>query len=160
MLLPAASRSASAHGETPPHFSLRASVARSARIRGTFRRASGVSFRSTLRFYKYTSFMARGTNITPQETRPCSLTRQRLCYNKYVILLDRVTKIYGKEGSSALNRVSLHVEPKEFVILVGTSGAGKSTLLKILTREERPTSGKIVVGGIDYDTLKDKNIPL
>jgi len=77
-----------------------------------------------------------------------------------VILLDRVTKIYGKEGTPALNRVSLHVEPKEFVILVGTSGAGKSSLLKILTREERPTSGKIVVGGIDYDTLKDKNIPL
>lgn len=78
-----------------------------------------------------------------------------------MILLDRVTKIYGKDSNKpALNRVSLHVEPKEFVILVGTSGAGKSTLLKILTREERPTSGKIVVGGIDYDTLKDRNIPL
>jgi len=77
-----------------------------------------------------------------------------------MILLDRVTKIYGKDSQPALNRVSLHVEPKEFVILVGTSGAGKSTLLKILTREERPTSGKVVVGGIDYDTLKDKNIPL
>jgi cell division transport system ATP-binding protein len=54
----------------------------------------------------------------------------------------------------------VHIEPEEFVIIVGTSGAGKSTLLKILTREERPTSGKVVVGGIDYDTLKDKNIPL
>lgn len=77
-----------------------------------------------------------------------------------MILLDRVTKIYGKDSKPALNRVSLHIEPKEFVILVGTSGAGKSTLLKVLTREERPTSGKIVVGGIDYDSLKDKNIPL
>ncbi len=77
-----------------------------------------------------------------------------------MILLDRVTKLYGKDTKPALNRVSLHIEPKEFVILVGTSGAGKSTLLKILTREERPTSGKIVVGGIDYDSLKKKNIPL
>lgn len=77
-----------------------------------------------------------------------------------MILLDRVTKVYGKEAKPALNRVSLHVEAKEFVILVGTSGAGKSTLLKILTREEKPTSGKIVVGGVDYDTLKDKHIPL
>lgn len=77
-----------------------------------------------------------------------------------MILLDRVTKIYGKDSKPALNRVSLHIEPKEFVILVGTSGAGKSTLLKVLTREERPTSGKVVVGGIDYDSLKDKNIPL
>ena len=77
-----------------------------------------------------------------------------------MILLDRVTKTYGKTTKPALNRISLHVEPKEFVILVGTSGAGKSTLLKVLTREEKPTSGKIVVGGIDYDTLKDKHIPL
>lgn len=77
-----------------------------------------------------------------------------------MILLDRVTKIFGKEGKPALNRVSLHIEPKEFVIIVGTSGAGKSTLLKLLTREEKPTNGKIVVGGIDYDSLKDKNIPL
>ena len=46
------------------------------------------------------------------------------------------------------------------MILVGTSGAGKSTLLKLLTREEKPTSGKIVVGGIDYDKLSDKDIPL
>ena len=77
-----------------------------------------------------------------------------------MILLDRVTKVYSKDAEPALNRISLHIEPKEFVILVGTSGAGKSTLLKILTREEKPTSGKIVVGGIDYDTLKDRQVPL
>ena len=77
-----------------------------------------------------------------------------------MILLDRVTKSYDKDTNSALNRVSLFIEPREFVILVGSSGAGKSTLLKLLTREEKPTSGKIVVGGIDYDTLKDKHIPL
>ena len=77
-----------------------------------------------------------------------------------MILLDRVSKVYSKEGSPALNRVSLHIEPKEFVIIVGTSGAGKSTLLKLLTREERQTSGKIVVGGIDYDTLRKRHIPL
>jgi len=60
----------------------------------------------------------------------------------------------------AVERISLHVEPREFVIIVGSSGAGKSTLLKLLTKEEKPTSGKIVVGGIDYDKLKDKDIPL
>ena len=77
-----------------------------------------------------------------------------------MILLDRVTKSYGKEMKPALNRVSLFIQPKEFVVMVGTSGSGKSTLLKLLTREEKPTSGKIVVGGIDYDSLKDKDIPL
>lgn len=76
-----------------------------------------------------------------------------------MILLDRVTKVYNR-NSTALDRVSLHVEPKEFVIIIGKSGAGKSTLLKLLTREERPTSGKIVIGGIDYDKLKDRDIPL
>ncbi len=77
-----------------------------------------------------------------------------------MILLDRVTKTYGKASKPALNRISVHISAGEFVILVGTSGAGKSTLLKLLTREEKPSSGKIVVGGIDYDTLKDKHIPL
>lgn len=77
-----------------------------------------------------------------------------------MILLDRVSKVYSKRSTPALDRISLHVEAKEFVIVVGQSGAGKSTLLKLLTREERPTSGKIIIGGIDYDKLKDKNIPL
>lgn len=77
-----------------------------------------------------------------------------------MILLDRVTKTYGKVATPALDRISLHVEPKEFVIVVGQSGAGKTTLLRLLTREEKPTSGKIIVGGIDYDKLKDHDIPL
>src|SRR3954464_3071781 len=77
-----------------------------------------------------------------------------------MILLDRVTKTYNKNLGPALDRVSLHIEPKEFVIVVGQSGAGKSTLLKLLTREERPTSGKIIIGGVDYDKLRDRDIPL
>ncbi|HEV2403291.1 MAG TPA: cell division ATP-binding protein FtsE [Candidatus Saccharimonadales bacterium] len=77
-----------------------------------------------------------------------------------MILLDRVTKIYGKASAPALDRISLHVEPKEFVIVVGQSGAGKTTLLRLLTREEKPSSGKIIVGGIDYDHLHDRDIPL
>lgn len=76
-----------------------------------------------------------------------------------MILLDRVTKVYNRK-STALDRISLHVEPKEFVIIVGKSGAGKSTLLKLLTKEEKPTSGKIVIGGLDYDKLRDRDIPL
>jgi len=75
-----------------------------------------------------------------------------------MILIDRVTKKYGKKA--ALYKVSLHIEPKEFVIVVGKSGAGKSTLLKLLTREEKPTSGKIIVGGLDYDDLPDRDIPM
>lgn len=75
-----------------------------------------------------------------------------------MILFDRVTKAYGRD-ITALSRVNLHIEDKEFVSIVGTSGAGKSTILKLLTREEIQTSGKIVVAGVDYDTLHPKDIP-
>lgn len=74
-----------------------------------------------------------------------------------MILLDRVAKNYG--SNTALARVNLHIHPKEFVTVVGESGAGKSTLIRLLTREEKPSSGKIIVGGIDYEGLKRRDIP-
>lgn len=77
-----------------------------------------------------------------------------------MITLDRVTMKYGRALKPALDNVSLSVGAGEFAILVGASGAGKSTLLKVLTRVEKPTSGKIIVGGIDYDALEDRDIPL
>ena len=76
-----------------------------------------------------------------------------------MILLDRVSKSYDKSRAASLDRVSINVDAKEFVIVIGQSGAGKTTLLRLLTREERQTSGKIIVGGIDYDKLKDRDIP-
>lgn len=76
-----------------------------------------------------------------------------------MILLDRVSKTYAKAEKPAVNRISLHIGAKEFVSIIGPSGSGKSTLLKLLTREEKPDLGKIVVGGIDYDSLKDREIP-
>jgi cell division transport system ATP-binding protein len=75
-----------------------------------------------------------------------------------VILFDRVTKVYPNK-SVALSGLNLHIQPKEFVTVVGSSGAGKSTLIKLLTREEVQTSGKIIVGGVDYDTVAPANVP-
>lgn len=75
-----------------------------------------------------------------------------------MILFDRVTKMYGPKAI-ALSGLNLHIQPKEFVTIVGPSGAGKSTLIKLLTREEKQTSGKIIVGGVDYDTIADKATP-
>ena len=82
------------------------------------------------------------------------------CYNKRNDSFGQGNEDLQQELGAGIDRVSLHVEPNEFVIIVGQSGAGKSTLLKLLTREERPTSGKIIVGGIDYDKLRDRDIPL
>jgi len=75
-----------------------------------------------------------------------------------MIVLDRVSKIYPNK-SVALDRISLKVDPREFVIIIGPTGSGKTTLLRLLTREEKQSKGKIVVGGIDYDKLNDKDIP-
>lgn len=61
--------------------------------------------------------------------------------------------------SIALSGLNLHIQPKEFVTIVGSSGAGKSTLIKLMTREEEQTSGKIIVGGLDYDTIMTRNVP-
>jgi len=77
-----------------------------------------------------------------------------------MIILDRVSKTYKRSFKPALKDVSLHIKPREFAIIVGPSGAGKSTLLKLLTHEETPDSGKIVVGGIDYDLLDERDIHL
>lgn len=76
-----------------------------------------------------------------------------------MILLDRVTKTYPGDENPVLDNISLHIDPHEFVFLVGKSGAGKSTLIKMITKEETPDSGKIIVGGIDLDFVKHRHIP-
>jgi len=75
-----------------------------------------------------------------------------------MITLDNIKKIY-EPNEVVLDNVNLTVKKGEFVSLVGLSGAGKSTLMKILTRELRPTTGKVTVDGVDVDTISDKEVP-
>jgi len=75
-----------------------------------------------------------------------------------LIHFDKVSKSYSNR-KTALSDISFNIESKEFVCLVGQSGAGKSTIVKLINMEETPTSGKIVVGVIDYDDFPKKSIP-
>ncbi len=69
-----------------------------------------------------------------------------------------VSKIYPN-GTIALENVNLTIEDGEFVFIVGASGAGKSTLMKLLLREERVTSGKLLVGDYDLEKIPNRKIP-
>ena len=75
-----------------------------------------------------------------------------------MIYFEKVTKEYPN-GTTALKDINLHIKPKEFVTIVGTSGAGKSTLVKCIYLDDKPTHGKIFVGGVDLTNLKKSDIP-
>jgi putative ABC transport system ATP-binding protein len=71
-------------------------------------------------------------------------------------------KVYG-EGLTAvraLQDVSLAFENGEFAAIMGPSGSGKSTLLHILGALDKPTAGRVVVGGTDLSGLSDKKLTL
>ena len=53
----------------------------------------------------------------------------------------------GENSVQALNHVSISVENREFVAVIGTSGSGKSTLLNLLGGLDTPTSGEVLVSG-------------
>ncbi|MBI3442388.1 MAG: ATP-binding cassette domain-containing protein [Candidatus Sungbacteria bacterium] len=74
-----------------------------------------------------------------------------------MIFFDNVSKIYNSH-SVALRDVTLRIEPKEFVSIVGTSGAGKTTLLRLLLREEEPTSGRILLDGFDITDVRRRDL--
>lgn len=75
-----------------------------------------------------------------------------------MIYFDKVSKIYSPT-SIALDNVSISIEPKEFVSLVGQSGAGKSTLLKLLLAEESPTSGAVFFESVNIHTIPRRKLP-
>ena len=72
--------------------------------------------------------------------------------------LENVSKIYPG-GNVALRNISIHIDPGEFVFIVGSSGAGKSTFIKMLFREVLPSAGSIRINDVDILNLQPKEIP-
>jgi putative ABC transport system ATP-binding protein len=77
----------------------------------------------------------------------------------FIELMD-VKKIYVSDGvpTEALRGVTMAIKRGEFVAIVGPSGCGKSTLLHIVGGLDRPTSGKVIVDGIDFNKLSDDDL--
>lgn len=77
-----------------------------------------------------------------------------------LITANELVKMFGSGDTAvtALDHVSLQVEPGEFVAVMGPSGCGKSTLLHLLGGLDRPTSGSVVIDGHNLADLSDAKL--
>lgn len=69
-----------------------------------------------------------------------------------MIKIEKVNKIYPN-GFHAVKDVSLEIKKGDIFGVIGLSGAGKSSLIRLLNRLEEPTSGKIIIDGVDMTSL-------
>ena len=77
-----------------------------------------------------------------------------------VITFEHVSKVYeAQPNKPALDDVSLHIYPGEFVFLVGHSGSGKSTFINLIIRQIKPSSGKIYIADEDLTTMRNWRVP-
>jgi ABC-type multidrug transport system fused ATPase/permease subunit len=74
-----------------------------------------------------------------------------------MIYFDNVSKEYQTSGV-VLSDITIGIEPKEFISVVGPSGAGKTTLMKLLLIEERPTTGQVLFESVNIHNLRNNEV--
>lgn len=74
-----------------------------------------------------------------------------------IIKIENLYKVYpvGKEKVVALGGISLEIEKGQICCILGTSGSGKSTLLNQLAGLEKPSKGRVLIGGVNISTLSE-----
>ncbi len=76
-----------------------------------------------------------------------------------MLIISKVTKIYGKQiKTKALAGIALKVKNGEFIALTGESGCGKTTLLNLIAGLDNPTTGNIILDGVDITSLSDQQL--
>lgn len=68
------------------------------------------------------------------------------------------TYMLGKIPVDALRGVNLKVESGDFLAILGPSGSGKSTMLNLIGALDKPTSGTLLIDGVDVSTLNDNQL--
>ena len=78
--------------------------------------------------------------------------------DKAMIIAEGVSKYFTQAGEEikAVDRVSFKIAPRQLVAITGASGCGKTTLMYLLGGLEKPTSGKLIIDGIDVAALKGR----
>ena len=76
-----------------------------------------------------------------------------------MIHLSNISKTYPP-NVIALKEASIHIEPGEFVSIVGQSGSGKTTVVRLLIAEIQPDEGEVNIGGWDISKIKRHEIPM